>query len=620
LAVVFVLGISTFPEPSFAAGKIQAKVAKFVQNHPKAAAQVAPKVIQNNSAAKNVATKVIQNNVAPAAVASARVPAIVSQYVANHPNAVEIVQNNPALQSQITNYVQDNNILPSGSILPGWNAVVVEDNYNDSHNNNNSNSYTEPRNSSESTYVAWEGIACPFTPADNRTIVSFDTQLVWGKTTESSEYVNLPAGNYRVYAMTHDGYADRVNITQTGESFFTEFKNGSSVIAQSNTSNDLRDRVAQASWSGVLNSSLNVPQSVTSVSVRHANYLNGSTGSNSVTVGCLAIDLLDTPSSEDDLQGSCSVNPSSINVGGSLNWSASATGGDGQYSYTWSGTDGLVGYSSSISKSYNSTGTKTGTVTIQSDGQSVSYTCNSVVNQNNNNNDLSVSCDADDSSVDVDEDVTYRAYASGGSGSYSYDWDGSEDLRGSSRTVTWSYDDDGTKTATVTVTSGGETAMASCRVRVDDDNDNNDDDLDVSCYANPTNPRIGERMNWYVDVDGGDGDYDYDWNGTDGLDSSSEHPTMTYYDSGTKTATVRVRSDGETETATCRAYVNQNSVLAYSQSYPNQVLDAVYLNQVPYTGLGDNTSVTWFTLGLALFSAWIAYIVISYKKQVGEME
>lgn len=320
------------------------------------------------------------------------------------------------------------------------------------------------------------------------------------------------------------------------------------------------------------------------------------------------------PPQPQTLSGSCLVNPSSVTVGGYLNWNATASGGDGYYTYIWSGSDGLAANSSAsaISKAYFSAGTKTGTVTIKSGSQSVSYTCSAAVTQVIVDNNLNVSCSVDDSSVEVDEDVTYSASANGGSGSYSYNWSGSESLNGSSRNVTWSYDNDGTKNATVLVTDGtGQTKSASCSVRVKEEDD--DEDLDVSCYANPSNPQIGQQMRWYADVDGGDGDYDYDWEGTDGLNSSSRSPSMTYYDGGTKTARVEVRSNGQRETATCRININQNSVLAFSQV--NTPLEsAVYLNQVPYTGVADNLGSLMFILVLALFSAYVAYVVVEYKK------
>lgn len=85
----------------------------------------------------------------------------------------------------------------------------------------------------------------------------------------------------------------------------------------------------------------------------------------------------------------------------------------------------------------------------------------------------------------------------------------------------------------------------------------NNDNLDVSCYADPSDPETGDRVRWYADVSGGDGDYTYDWTGTNNLNSSSKNPTKTYNTSGTKRATVTVTDDNDNETTdTCSVYVD----------------------------------------------------------------
>lgn len=58
-----------------------------------------------------------------------------------------------------------------------------------------------------------------------------------------------------------------------------------------------------------------------------------------------------------------------------IHWYASAFGGNGDYNYTWTGTNGLSSSSKNPYKTYSSTGTKTATITVESDGYSVSHTC-----------------------------------------------------------------------------------------------------------------------------------------------------------------------------------------------------------------------------------------------------
>lgn len=323
-------------------------------------------------------------------------------------------------------------------------------------------------------------------------------------------------------------------------------------------------------------------------------------------------------STQNPLGGSCQVIPANGSaVNQSVNWRASAWDGTGSYTYVWSSNDGLSGTEYSVFKTYPTSGTKSATVVISSGSESVTRTCTTNITPVADNN-LSVSCDADDSTVDVDENVHWSASVSGGNGSYSYDWDGTDGLNGSGQNVTWSYDDNGTKTAIVTVTSNGQTAVDSCTIRVDEEDE--DDDLEVSCYANPSSVQVGSSVTWRVSVSGGAGDYDYDWDGTDNLNSSSRSPSKTYNTPGRKTATVTVEdADGNEESDTCSVTVNQNTVLAFSEYNQTPYQEAVYLNQVPYTGVAENWSFALFLAGLSLFSAYVAYVVIAYKKNNGEL-
>ena len=344
-------------------------------------------------------------------------------------------------------------------------------------------------------------------------------------------------------------------------------------------------------------------------------------GDQTITLTTSAV-VTDDNNNNDDLYVYCSADDSSIDVDEDVTWTAHVSGGDGDYDYDWDGSDGLNDNDSSVTWSYDDDGTKTATVTVtDGDGETDSDSCTVEVEDedNNNDDDLYVYCSADDSTIEVDEDVTWTAHVSGGDGDYDYDWDGSDGLNDDDSSVTWSYDDDGTKTATVTVEDDdGNTDSDSCTVEVEDeDNNDDDDDLSASCYANPSSPQVGSQMTWYVNVSGGDHDYDYDWSGTDGLNSSSESPHMTYNTPGTKTATVYIEDgDGQDISRTC--YVSVNSVLAYTSTYQPPMASAVYLSQVPYTGLADNSKLAFFVVMLALFSAWIAYIIISYNKNKEE--
>lgn len=81
-----------------------------------------------------------------------------------------------------------------------------------------------------------------------------------------------------------------------------------------------------------------------------------------------------------NLSAYCTATPSVANTNQSVNWTVYPTGGNGAYSYYWTGSDGLSGYNSSISQVYGSTGQKTATVTVTSNGQSITASCNANIN------------------------------------------------------------------------------------------------------------------------------------------------------------------------------------------------------------------------------------------------
>ncbi|MES2134831.1 MAG: hypothetical protein V4449_01140 [Patescibacteria group bacterium] len=75
------------------------------------------------------------------------------------------------------------------------------------------------------------------------------------------------------------------------------------------------------------------------------------------------------------LSAYCNVAPASGYSGDTFTWTAYPSGGTGSYTYSWTGSDGLSGTTQSVAKSYSTSGTKTGSVTVVSGGQSVGATC-----------------------------------------------------------------------------------------------------------------------------------------------------------------------------------------------------------------------------------------------------
>jgi hypothetical protein len=315
-----------------------------------------------------------------------------------------------------------------------------------------------------------------------------------------------------------------------------------------------------------------------------------------------------------NINASCSVSNSNPGLNQSVTWTATASGGNGNFSYSWNGTDNLTSNTSQVTKSYSSSGSKTGTVVVTSGGQTVTVQCSLYVQQEQNN-DFNVSCIANPSNAYINNQVTWSANVNGGNGNYTYSWSGDEGLSGNNQTVYKTYNNTGTKYGTVTVYSNGQSRTAQCNTNVQNQTTYNN--LNVSCYANPTNPRVNEQVTWTANANGGNGNFSYSWTGTDNLYGSTQTLYKAYSSEGQKQATVTVYSNGQSQTQTC--YVTVQPQITYTPPptyYPPTYTPPpsyVYLNQVPYTGIGSAPKVVLFALTLIAWSAFVAYMVIRRK-------
>ena len=76
---------------------------------------------------------------------------------------------------------------------------------------------------------------------------------------------------------------------------------------------------------------------------------------------------------------SCYANPQTSYIGSPVTWSVSASGGNGYFSYSWTGSDALYSTDNSTSKTYYTSGTKTASVTVTSNGVSVTKQCSAYI-------------------------------------------------------------------------------------------------------------------------------------------------------------------------------------------------------------------------------------------------
>lgn len=254
-----------------------------------------------------------------------------------------------------------------------------------------------------------------------------------------------------------------------------------------------------------------------------------------------------------EFSASCAVTPGTGLVGTLFSWSASASGGVGNYTYLWSGNESLSATSESVSKSYASTGTKTGTVVITSGSQSITKNCTVVVTATEVGFDGI--CSVSPSTVYVGETVNWGAGASGGTGTYSFSWSGDEALSGITAALSKTYSSAGTKLGTVTITSGSNSISRTCSVSI----------TPRPCVNNC-----------------GGGGYN--------------PPNVVLFKKATTSPL-----------ASASLYLSQTHYSPYASA-------SVYLSQIPYTGIvADNTRAILYIFLLLALSGLLAYYIVRKK-------
>jgi hypothetical protein len=100
-------------------------------------------------------------------------------------------------------------------------------------------------------------------------------------------------------------------------------------------------------------------------------------GDRDLDLSCHAVltDQMFQATSTTPLHASCSVNPGDFTATSTIKWEGFASGGATTTTYLWNGSDGLTGTSSSVSRSYTTTGIKTGTLTLNSGTEQAQVSC-----------------------------------------------------------------------------------------------------------------------------------------------------------------------------------------------------------------------------------------------------
>ena len=80
------------------------------------------------------------------------------------------------------------------------------------------------------------------------------------------------------------------------------------------------------------------------------------------------------------ITATCYPQPLSTYVGTTVQWMSSVSGGVDNYNITWIGDEGLYGYGPSITKTYNTSGSKTASISVISGGQTTTVNCSNSIN------------------------------------------------------------------------------------------------------------------------------------------------------------------------------------------------------------------------------------------------
>ncbi len=284
------------------------------------------------------------------------------------------------------------------------------------------------------------------------------------------------------------------------------------------------------------------------------------------------------------LSATCLAIPTTVNTGENVNWMVqNVTGGNGNYTYSWTGTDGLSSTGQTAYKSYSYGGTKNASVNITSgDGQVFSANCSPIFvsgnpygnnsnyygnNSYNYNGSLGVSCYATPNQANMYDSVTWYANVTGGNGYYTYTWTGTDGLSGTGQNISRMYSSIGQKVANVTVYSNGQSVTNSCTMNVGSTYSYN------NTYYNPGNTYYPSNNTYYPPL----------------------YPSNFYTNPQTT------------------SFVQAPAATTYTSSQYSNPVAGVYLSQLPSTGISFSMKMILFTLGLIMWSLFMAYMFIQRK-------
>lgn len=307
----------------------------------------------------------------------------------------------------------------------------------------------------------------------------------------------------------------------------------------------------------------------------------------------------ETVNSDPSITINSSQNPT--DVGNTVTFSSSESGGTAPFNYTWELNGVKVGYNSTYSTSFGSSGSQLVFLTItDSLGNTQTQSFTETVNA-----DPSVTITSSQNPTDLGNSVTFTANPSGGSGSYSYQWyiGGTLVSGATSSSFQHTFSSTGTFNVSVQVTDGtGNQANSSLSEIV-----NADPAVSITSSQDPTD--AGNQITFTAGVSGGTGTDSYAWTINDANQATTLNTLTTSFGSqGTYVVNVTATdANGNTAKASFNETVAADpTVSIYAVNSPTDANLRSEFEALASNGVGP-FNYTWTMDGHTLYGKDVNY-------------
>lgn len=268
------------------------------------------------------------------------------------------------------------------------------------------------------------------------------------------------------------------------------------------------------------------------------------------------------------LTATCDVSPQEAFVGGNVTWKAYSWGGSSRTNtFLWSGSDDFSGSGNPRSKRYNTSGSKTASVTVTSGSESEVGACPSVTITEQplvGLCEVRINTTRNATGGENNVSIEWRAQAAGATGNYNFSWSGSDGLVASTSIIRKQYQTPGEKTGVVIITSDNNSISLSCSGELTpsmfSETGTSTHPLVGSCRITPRTFSIQDDISWSATASGGNIQKTFTWSGTGELTGNHSTERFGYSEAGTKNGTIQIDDGHENISLTCQIILAEEQV------------------------------------------------------------